>query len=267
MIAYNHINFGDFFELYQQIKPGSVNLFLSDLPYNLFDNNRISGLPNDSLIDLERLETALDYLLAPDAQAVLFCNLDLLIKIKSEFGKYISFKHHHILQKSMAMPGNKFYPINDTEFLAVCYRTGAKISNLCFNPYNGSIGMPYTKKNYNLDECKIRRQNKPLRSVNSSCKRFIKTILPMTSKCNLDKSERNNVDHPFQKPVKLLRQLIRVYSNPSDFIVDGFAGSGSTPIAAEMEKRQYVGFEIDEKYYLEGLGRLECEKCKISLPF
>jgi len=263
----NHINYGDFFEFYKQIKASSVNLFLSDLPYGLFKDNRLSGLPNDTRIDLERLEACLDYLLAPNSTAVLFCNLDLLIRIKSEFGKYISFKHYHVLHKSMAMPGNQFYPLNDCEFLAVCYRTGAKISNLTFNPYNGNHGEPYTKKNYNLDECKIRRQSKPQFNHNSNPNRHIKSVIPMTSRCNLTEAERAGISHPFQKPVKLCRQLIRTYSNPGDFILDGFAGSGSTLIASEMERRKYIGFEIDEKYYLEALGRLQREKCKITLPF
>jgi len=267
LITYDSINFGNFFQQYQQIKAGTVNLFLSDLPYGLFDHNRLSDIPDDPRIDLRQLETALHYLLSNNGQAVLFCNLDLMINIKQTFGQYITFKHHHVLQKSMAMPGNPNYPLNDAEYLAVCYRTGAKISDLCFNPFNGNPGKPYSKKNYNLDECKIRRQSKPKFNHNSDGKRHIKTIIPMTSKCNLDKSERAGVDHPFQKPLKLCRQLIRTYSNPGDFICDGFAGSASTLIAAELEKRKYIGFEIDEKYYLEGLGRLEREKCQITLPF
>ena len=165
------------------------------------------------------------------------------------------------------MPGNQFYPLNDAEFLAVCYRTGAKISDLVFNPYNGEAGEPYVKKNYNLDECKIRRQSKPGKNVNRSGVRHIKTIIPMQSRCCLPKSERAGISHPFQKPVKLLRTLIRIYSNTDSFICDGFAGSGSTLIAAEMEKRQYTGFEISEKYYLEVLARLERFKSQETLPF
>jgi len=267
LIKYNSINYGDFFQEYRQIEAGSVNLFLSDLPYGLFNDNRLSGLPNDNRIDLERLETCLDYLLTNNGQAVLFCNLDLLIRIKSEFGKHITFKHCHILQKSLAMPGSKFYPLNNAEFLAVCYRTGAKISDLTWNPYNGSKGEPYIKKNYNLDGCKIRLQSKPKSNINESGQRYIKTIIPMQSRCCLPKSERAGISHVFQKPVKLCRQLIRTYSDQGDFVCDGFAGSSSTLIAAEMEGRKYLGFEIDEKFYLEGLGRLEREKCKITLPF
>ena len=263
----NTIHLGNFFELYQQLQPGDCNLFLSDLPYNLFDDNRLSGLPNDTRIDLGHLETALDYLLTDNGQAILFCNLDLLIRIKCEFGKHLVFKHHHILHKTLSMPGSQFYPLNDAEFLAVLYRRGVKVSDLTFNPYNGSKGKPYTKKNYDLNGCKIRRQSKPQVNVNESGQRHIKTIIPMTSKCNLDKSERSGIEHPFQKSLKLCRQLIRAYSNPGDFILDGFAGSGSTLIAAHMERRKYIGFEIDHKNYLEGLARLQRFKCQETLPF
>ena len=79
MITYDSINFGNFFQQYQQIKAGTVNLFLSDLPYGLFDHNRLSDIPDDPRIDLRQLETALHYLLSNNGQAVLFCNLDLMI--------------------------------------------------------------------------------------------------------------------------------------------------------------------------------------------
>jgi len=267
LITFNHINLGDFFERYREIEGGSVDLFLSDLPYNLFDDQRLSGLPNDQPLDLERLEGALDYLLTPTGQAVVFCDFDLLTRIKSEFGRYLTFKHFHVLAKSMAMPGNKFYPLNDCEFLAVCYRSGSKISDLTFNPFNGDRGEPYSKKNYDLNGCKIRHQHKPLKNVNYDGRRHIKTIIPMQSKCNLPAAERAGVDHPFQKSLKLCRQLVRTYSNPGDFVLDGFAGSASTLIAAETEKRRYCGFEIDERFYLEGLSRLERFKCQETLPF
>lgn len=267
MIRLNDLNLGNFFACYQQIEAGSVNLFLSDLPYNLFDDKRLAGLPNDQRLDLDQLERALDYVLTETGQAVMFCDFDLLHRIRAEFGRLITFKHYHVLQKSMAMPGSPFYPLNDCEFLAVCHRTGVKISDLTFNPYNGDKGEPYTKKNYDLDACKIRRQSKPKFNHNGDGRRHIRTVLPMTSKCNLPEAERAGVDHPFQKPLKVLRQLIRTYSNPGDFILDGFAGSASTLIAADMENRRYLGFEIDERYYLEGLGRLQRYKAQETLPF
>lgn len=55
--------------------------------------------------------------------------------------------------------------------------------------------------------------------------------------------------HSTAKPVNLLRWLIRTYSNEGDLVLDSFAGSGSTLIAAIEEKRDWIGIELSEKYF------------------
>lgn len=55
--------------------------------------------------------------------------------------------------------------------------------------------------------------------------------------------------HPTAKPIPLLAYLIRTYSNEGDLVLDNFAGSGSTLIAAIEEKRDWIGMEIDEKFF------------------
>ena len=56
----------------------------------------------------------------------------------------------------------------------------------------------------------------------------------------------DNALHPTQKPVALLRQLIR--ANVGDVVFDPFAGSGSTLAAAWLEHRKAIGCEIEERY-------------------
>lgn len=63
--------------------------------------------------------------------------------------------------------------------------------------------------------------------------------------------------HGTAKPVNLLRWLIRTYSNEGDLVLDNFAGSGSTLIAAIEEKRDWIGMEIDEKFYNIAKKRVE----------
>ena len=55
--------------------------------------------------------------------------------------------------------------------------------------------------------------------------------------------------HSTAKPVNLLRWLIRTYSNDGDLVLDNFAGSGSTIIAAIEEKRDWIGMELSDKYF------------------
>jgi site-specific DNA-methyltransferase (adenine-specific) len=55
--------------------------------------------------------------------------------------------------------------------------------------------------------------------------------------------------HPTQKPVKLLKKLIKIFTDEGDIVIDPTAGSGSTLIAALELNRQAYGFEIDRRFY------------------
>jgi len=55
--------------------------------------------------------------------------------------------------------------------------------------------------------------------------------------------------HPTQKPVLLLEDLIKTFSNENDLVVDLTMGSGSTGVACKNTKRNFIGIEQDEKYF------------------
>jgi len=55
--------------------------------------------------------------------------------------------------------------------------------------------------------------------------------------------------HPTQKPVLLLEDLIKTFSNENDLVVDLTMGSGSTGVACVNTNRNFIGIELDEKYF------------------
>lgn len=65
--------------------------------------------------------------------------------------------------------------------------------------------------------------------------------------------------HDSQKPVQLFRILIEQSTNKGDIVLDPFMGSGTTAIAAYKTERQYVGFEISEKYHKIATERFDAE--------
>ena len=71
--------------------------------------------------------------------------------------------------------------------------------------------------------------------------------------------------HPTQKPVELIRYLIRTYTNPNDTVLDNTCGSGTTCIAAMREGRHFVGFELNREYYDKAMQRIEGERSQPML--
>lgn len=65
-----------------------------------------------------------------------------------------------------------------------------------------------------------------------------------------------NKFHPTEKPVSLIKKLIENSTKINDIVLEPFAGSGTTLIAAKEAGRNYVGSEIDKKYYDIALKRL-----------
>ena len=70
-------------------------------------------------------------------------------------------------------------------------------------------------------------------------------------------SMSENTDHPTQKSEKLLAKLILASTNPCQFVLDPFLGSGTTSVVAKKLKRRFLGIEIDEQYCLLAARRLE----------
>jgi len=59
---------------------------------------------------------------------------------------------------------------------------------------------------------------------------------------------KERVGHPTQKPIQLLERLITIFSNENDIVLDCFAGSGTTGVAAKNLNRQYILIEQSEEY-------------------
>lgn len=74
----------------------------------------------------------------------------------------------------------------------------------------------------------------------------------------LEYSVPNSMDrvHPTQKPTELVEYLIKTYSNPGEVVLDACMGSGTTAVACIRTGRNYIGFELDEKYHAIAQGRI-----------
>lgn len=65
--------------------------------------------------------------------------------------------------------------------------------------------------------------------------------------------------HPTQKPVALLEDLIKTYSNEGNTVVDLTMGSGSTGVACKNTGRNFIGIELDDEYFGIAKERIEMQ--------
>ena len=77
----------------------------------------------------------------------------------------------------------------------------------------------------------------------------------------------NDGFHPTQKPVALLEDLIKTYSNAGDTVLDFTMGSGSTGVACVNTGRNFIGIELDSGYFQIAQRRIEeaQEQTKIAI--
>lgn len=69
-----------------------------------------------------------------------------------------------------------------------------------------------------------------------------------------------NRHHPTEKPVSSLQPLITSFTQPGAIVLDPFAGSGSTCVAAALTGRRYIGIELLPEYHAAGVRRLAALK-------
>ena len=77
--------------------------------------------------------------------------------------------------------------------------------------------------------------------------------------------KQDRPDHPCPKPIALMEKLIRDFTDPGDLILDPFAGSGTTGVAAIRLGRRFIGWEKDPKYHAIALKRLTAAKEQLEL--
>lgn len=74
---------------------------------------------------------------------------------------------------------------------------------------------------------------------------------------DIEKDTESPKIHPTQKPIKLLRQLITLFTDEDDVVIDPLAGSGSTLVAALDLGRKAYGFEIKKNFFTEANAWIE----------
>ena len=78
-------------------------------------------------------------------------------------------------------------------------------------------------------------------------------------------STKEKTHHPTQKPLELIKRIVKTSSKEGDLVLDPFMGSGTTAVACISLKRNFIGFEINKEYYDIANKRIAMERAQRRL--
>jgi site-specific DNA-methyltransferase (adenine-specific) len=232
----------------KEIPNGSVDAIITDPPYGT------TTCKWDSVIDFDLMWQQLNRIIKPNGAVVLFGS--------QPFTSYLIMSNVKMFKYEMIWDKNKgtqpqlanIQPMKSHE--NICVFGNGKIT---YNPQK-TKGDPYIRDNkQNYSEYSLSKGLKPIKQVNSGF-RFPKTIHLFKR----DFSAQSRV-HPTQKPVALMEYLIKTYTNENEIVLDFTMGSGSTGIACENTKRNFIGIEQDENYFKIAEKRIKETKQQTKL--
>lgn len=227
---------GDCLELMRNIPDKSIDLVLCDLPYGVTQHEKDIAIPFAPLWE-EYLRITKD-----TAAIVLFAQGDFYVDLVNSNRKL--FRYDLVWNKELTSGflNARRMPLRQHEQIAVFYR---KLPT--YNPQFSqgkplhSRGVAYKSKDAkNENYGKFHPEND---ERSGSTEKYPTSIL------SFPKPHPSIAKHRTEKPVELLKWLIRTYTNEGDVVLDNCMGSGSTGVACIETKRRFVGIEMDAHYF------------------
>jgi site-specific DNA-methyltransferase (adenine-specific) len=243
---------GDCLKEMVSIPSGSVDMILCDLPYGT------TACKWDVVIPFQPLWDEYRRIIKPHKPILLFGDEPFSSLLRVSNLDWYKYDWYWRKSRPAGFTNAKLKPLKDIETISV-FSSGATA--------NGSTkNMPYFPQG--LQDCDVNWKRpqrymggdkgvNPARESHALSRKITKTGYPRQI---LDFANPNtDVLHPTQKPVLLLEYLVRTYTNENEIVLDNCMGSGSTGVACMNTGRQFIGIELDQKYFQisqERLGKL-----------
>lgn len=221
---------GDCLVCLQEIADKSVDLILTDLPYGTTNNKW------DSIIDLDILWGEYRRVIKDAGAILLFGQGMFTAKLMTSNEKM--HRYNLIWEKTRAggFLNAKRMPLQAHEDIAVFYKN--------LPTYNPQFieGKPFKGKGGSQDGSDSNYSAYGTHRNDNPGIRYPRSVIKFSN-------PNNNSLHPTQKPVELLEYLIKTYSNEGDTVLDSTMGVGSTGVAAIGLGRNFIGIELEKKYF------------------
>ena len=231
---------GDCLEKMAEIEDGSVDLILCDLPYGTTKNKW------DSIIPFDLLWEQYERLIKGRGAIVLFAQTPFDKALGASNLKLLKYEWIWEKDRASGHLNSKKMPMKAHENILVFYK---KLP--VYNPQKTKGHKPSNNSGKRSKETS--NYGKFGESFNGGqTDRFPRSVY----KCNVVNSQHKPL-HPTQKPLGLTEMLVKTYTNEGDLILDNCMGSGTTGVACKKLNRDFIGIELDEKYFKIAEERIE----------
>jgi len=239
---------GDCLEVMKGIPSGSIDAIITDPPYGT------TACKWDSVIDFDLMWEQLNRIIKPNGAIVLFGSEPFSSALRMSNIK--NYKYDWIWKKSRC--GNfqiaKYQPLKYTEIISVF----SKKTHKYYPIFEEASESTKSRRNY-----KMGGTTKGLKHMASG--KYKSELLHGKDKKNpsniIDiKSVHKKFVHPTQKPIPLMEYLIKTYTNENETVLDFTMGSGSTGVACVNTNRNFIGIEMDDKYFEIAEQRINLNK-------
>lgn len=233
---------GDCLEKMKDIPEGSVDMVLTDPPYGT------TACKRDSVIPFDEMWEQLKRIIKPNGVIVMTASQPFTTTLISSNIKM--FKYCWMWDKSQVTNflNSKKQPLRRIEDVVVFYK-----KQCTYNPQMKS-GKPY--KIRRTHEIQIYGLQKESYTENNG-ERYPDGVIDIPQ-------IRTKKGHPTQKPVALMEYLIKTYTNEGETVLDFAMGSGTTGVACKNLNRNFIGIELDQKYFKIAEKRIN-ENTSLSL--
>lgn len=247
---------GDCLELMKEIPDGSVDMILCDLPYGTTASSW------DKIINLKEIWKHYERIINPNGGAIaLFASGQFSYKLIASNEKLFKYKWIWLKSKRGNFVNAKNRPMTAYEEIMMFSKgntaNGSKIK-MAYYP-QGLIRKETVRKNKSGTRFGTMAGKRP-----SHKSEFVSEYTNYPCDVLIFNSVSKPV-HSTEKPVALLEYLIKTYTNEGDTVLDNCMGSGSTGVACINTNRNFIGYELDEKYFEIAKQRLETANQQLKL--
>lgn len=248
MIEKNKVYLMDAVEFLRKLPDNSVDLILSDPPYN------IDFSKYDNLTD----STGRKYHNVNNLKWDLKENIDLKVMgelLFKEFDRVVKESGSVIIFGPQEWAYYYYEPAKKNSFDLKCQIVWEKS-----NPIPQHRKKNYRSAHENIVWFARYNEKKVPFTFNFINQQEMKNIFSFPILGGVERlrdDDSNQSLHPTQKPLELIRKLVQIHSNKGDLVVDMFMGSGTTALACRQLKRDFMGCDIDQKYVDMANNRVE----------